>query len=630
MRYHHILSITNNLKKVSPISLRNEYNDSMNFSAYNYRPNYLLKLCKSAYFITQCFVIVASAAPLFPANRVTTWSPGIPGGIPQIDSPIINVVTAFGTKNDSSADVSDDIQAALDSLQSTGGVVYLPSGKYRIDKQLLFNGNNTVLRGAGTQTKLYLGFAGHSLFIGMYGRGTWQKLLATTKGSAEVVVSDGTVFKVGAFAEIEQANDSTLMYTDPAWNVDWADSMVGQLFKVFSVNGNRVTFTTPLHYQVRDDLFPQIRPQKFRTFVGIENLFLEKSVAEGHTIHIKNAAYCWVRRVESNFTRKAHVETETALGCTFTANYFHHALSYGGGGSGYGTSLHTHSTDCLVENNIFHHLRHAMIIQNGATGNVFGYNFSNDPVQGISDAYPHNETWDPPDISFHGHYAQYNLAEGNIVTEVGISDYWGPMGPGNTFFRNDVCGKDGIVLHDHSNAQNVVGNVSAGWEDDGTSTNLLFHGNAINNASPQWDSTIDTHTLPASLYRTAKPSFWTDAISWPGTGSDIAQPGTNPAQKRWENGNYFSATTSPRRSAKTLLPAGKSLFTIRQRGALLQITSEQLMLLSLIDCNGRLLVCRPIQRGNTILTLPSVAGVFVALGRTPEGIATRRTILCRW
>jgi pectate lyase len=53
--------------------------------------------------------------------------------------------------------------------------------------------------------------------------------------------------------------------------------------------------------------------------------------------------------------------------------YFHEAQNYGEGGHGYGVSIGVHSSSCLVENNIFKTLRHAMILSSGANGNVLGF-----------------------------------------------------------------------------------------------------------------------------------------------------------------------------------------------------------------------------------------------------------------
>ena len=535
------------------------------------------------------FLAVAVAAGILSPDRSTVWNPGIPGGIPIIISPVIDVVEVLGAPDDSSADAASAIQTALDSLKTTGGVVYLPPGKYRLDKALSFNGDSTVLRGAGAdRTKLYLGHTGDALFIGVYGRGEWQDIVEADKGSTVVTVTDGTKFTPGNFAEIQQKNNNKLMITDPEWDVDWAENSVGQLFEVESVNGNEVTFKTPLHYRVNVDLSPQIRPQKLRHHVGIEQCYLEKTIDNGNTILVKNAAYCWVRFIESAVTRTAHIATNTALGCHFSENYFHHSFCYGGGGSGYGTSIGFHSTDCLVENTIFIHLRHAMIIQCGAVGNVFAYNFSTDPVQGESDTLPLNETWDPPDISFHGHYAQFNLSEGNIVTEIGIADYWGPMGPGNTFFRNLVNGNDGIVLSDHSHYQNVIGNRAAQWKSDGTSEYSQLHGNRWGNATVQWDSTITDTVLPPSLFLSEKPWYWATTLPWPPEVNTPSIPATIPAEQRWKSGTIFETGTSSRdRKRFTLKNGHPPPCAVQTTSNGLFITLAQEGILSILDLHGR-------------------------------------------
>jgi hypothetical protein len=41
-------------------------------------------------------------------------------------------------------------------------------------------------------------------------------------------------------------------------------------------------------------------------------------------------------------------------------------LPYGGGGKGYGISAEYTSGQCLIENNIFKHLSHSMLVQSGA------------------------------------------------------------------------------------------------------------------------------------------------------------------------------------------------------------------------------------------------------------------------
>lgn len=490
------------------------------------------------FFPCALVTVFCISAEILTPDRMTVWDPGVPGGISVPSENIINVID-FGADSTGKADCKDAITRAIEAVPSEGGVVYFPAGSYYFSGTISIGKNNVVIRGDGyDKTKLLHDHTGLCFDVVAYKRGQWQNLPGGfTKGSKTVTVDDGSKFTVGAFAEIQQTNDPALMYTDQAWIQSWADNAVGQLFEVVNVEGNSVTFRTPLHYDVRSDLSPQIRPQGFVRGVGFENFYIERLQEGNSTFQFKNAAYCWVRNIESYHTRKSHITNNTTIGCEFRDSYFHHSFSYGDGGSGYGVEFGFHSTDGLCENNIFDSLRHAMMVHIGTVGCVFGYNYSINPVQGEGETNL-NTGWDPPDISLHGHYAQMNLFEGNVVQEIGIADYWGPMGPGNTFLRNVVQGP-GVYLSDHSHFQNLVGNTITKWVDDGSSTGTIRHGEKVNGVLV-WEEYIDDHIIPVSYYLKSKPAFY-GSMEWPSMGSDIAN-GKNPAQLRWESGKLVTGT----------------------------------------------------------------------------------------
>lgn len=489
----------------------------------------------TSFIITLILVFCISADILTP-DRITVWDPGVPGGITVPSENIVNVID-FGADFSGKADCKDAITQAIEALPLGGGVVYFPAGSYYFCGTITIGKDNVVIRGDGyDKTKLLHDNAGLCFDVITYKRGQWQNLLdGYTKGSKTVTVEDGSKFTVGVFAEIQQANDSALMYTDQNWIQSWAENAVGQLFEVVGVDRNNVTFRTPLHFDVRSDLNPQIRPQGFVRGVGFENFYIERLQGGNSTFQFKNAAYCWVRNIESYHTQKSHITNNTTIGAEFRDSYFHRSFSYGGGGAGYGVEFGFHSTDGLCENNIFDSLRHAMLVQAGAVGCVFGYNYSINPVQGEGETNL-NEGWDPPDISLHGHYARMNLFEGNVVTEIGIGDYWGPMGPGNTFLRNVVKGP-GVYLNDHSHFQNLVGNTITDWIDDGSSTGTVRHGEKVKGEFV-WDDGIADRVIPVSYYLHKKSAFY-GSLQCPSTGSDIENC-KNPAQLRWESGNLVT------------------------------------------------------------------------------------------
>ena len=87
-----------------------------------------------------------------------------------------------------------------------------------------------------------------------------------------------------------------------------------------------------------------------------------------------------IQGIESDKCNFAHIDAEYSSNLSISKNYFHDAHNYGSGGKAYGVILHFTSNECKIEDNIFNHLRHSMIVQAGANGNVFStYNYSIDP-----------------------------------------------------------------------------------------------------------------------------------------------------------------------------------------------------------------------------------------------------------
>ncbi len=471
-------------------------------------------------------------AQIIPDKQRITWKPGIPGGIPEIAGPVINVLN-YNADPKGEKDSRAALVNAINAVPSSGGVVFIPEGTYLISSSISISKSGVVIRGAGPdKTKLKMNGSGNSFNITLYDRGAWQTIGADVpKNSSAIRVSNSSLFRVGQFAEIQQANDPARMYSNPAWIQDWGENAVGQMFEITEVDGDSIKFRTSAHLDYEKRLNVQIRPLRKVTRVGFEDFCIEKLVADGNTFHFVHAAYCWIRNVESAYTRFRHVGLNQSLGCEVRDSYFHHSFNYGDGGSAYGVDCLSHSTDNLIENNIFDHLRHSMMVHLGACGNVFGYNFSTRAVQG-DNPNALNLGWVPVDISVHGHYPFMNLFEGNELEQAGLADYWGPSGPGNTLFRNYLT-LDGIYYQDHSHFQNFVGNITRKVENRGnTSRNAIEHGNVVNSVV-QWNETIPERELPFSLYLNEKPHFIPDSI-WPPFGPDVDNPARLPAKDRYE------------------------------------------------------------------------------------------------
>ena len=469
---------------------------------------------------------------IIPPDMKIDWAPGIPGGIPEVDGPVADI-SDYGADPTGYNDCKNAVMKAMDALPPTGGIVLFPPGTFRIGSGVRIERDRIVFRGNGGNSRLFIASRGNSIEVSRYERGQWQELSrGAGKGTISLEVEDGGAFTAGGFAEIEQDNDSVLMYTDPRWIQPWSGHSVGQVFEIAGIEGNRLTFSEPVNIDFSAVMNARIRPMGLVRYVGFEDLYIEKTSPHGSTIAFMNTAYCWIRNIESCHTRRSHVQMTACLNNEVRDSYFHRSYSYGGGGSGYGVECGRHVTNTLVENNIFDSLRHAMLVQMGANGNVYGYNYSAHPVQGDGETGL-NKGWSPPDISVHGHYAFMNLFEGNDVEEIGIADYWGPAGPGNTCFRNRVRG-EGILIYDKTCGQNLVGNVATLIKDrDREYSGTLRHGNVIR-GKPEWDPGIAARELPKSYYWRTRPDFFRDS-AWPCYGPDIRQYNELPAQNRFRS-----------------------------------------------------------------------------------------------
>ncbi len=478
------------------------------------------------------FTICIQAQIIQPSNS-SDWHLS---GLSEVVHPtkIQNVAEVYNLAGDGITDDAVKIQNAL-NLAKPGTVLFFPAGNYLLENYLIVP-SNIVLRGENANlTKFKFRLAGlanpdvNCINITNYQYGNFVPAISGyTKGSSSIEVEDASGFSIGSYGEIQQENDAAVMYTQQSWNVSWADNAVGQLFKIVDIQANTLFISPPLNISFQNMLNPVIRPTQLKENVGIENLAIERlDIGEGNHIIFTNTANCWVWNIESKKTVKSHIWAFNSLHLQIQDSYFHQSYNYGGGGHGYGVTLGAHVTHCLVENNIFKTLRHAMMVKEGANGNVFAYNYSIDP------------TWTnffsiPADISVHGHYPYMNLFEGNIVQKISCTDFWGPAGPGNTFFRNRIETLN-LSIEDYSHEQNLIGNEMTNFINgvfiEFTVNNTLVHGNN-ENGNISWSTDINSQMLPNSYYLN---QFWMD-YDFPSIGPEFAlNEGSNPAKDRYDN-----------------------------------------------------------------------------------------------
>ncbi len=479
-------------------------------------------------------------AQVIPDSLRINWSKaGYTGTIPQ--PTLIKNVKDFGAKADG---VHDDYTAINNAINSTTQmhVVYFPAGTYLISSKLLLNGN-TILRGDGIASVL------------KFSSGEGSGIAATTtqkssfvsvtsgykKGSTVIKVSNISGFAVNGFAEMRETNG--------AWNAHAKGDTgydVGQIIKITAINGTALTIDAPLHITYDATLKPQVRPVTVKQNIGVECLKILR-LANSTTsnkyssIYFSYVSNCWVTGVESEECQRSHVYMGNSSHITVSGSYFHDAFDYGGDGCGYGVEVCNYTSDCRIENNILHTLRHAMIAHEGANGNVFGYNYSFDTKS--TTEVPRDKIGD---LSLHGYYAYSNLFEGNIVQNIFVDDYWGASGPYNTFFRNrsELYGIQ--IQHDYkyplTSKQNIIGNeVTNKGSFILNGTNHFNYGNNIKGSiNPAGTTTLNDK----SYYLSKQPAFWNIIDAWPSIGiSNTLDVGTNPAKERYESGGSKTICT---------------------------------------------------------------------------------------
>lgn len=427
------------------------------------------------------------------------------------------------------------LNGILTSLNGNGAIIKFPSGNFLFNKTIKLP-SNVVISGKGTDNTTFtfdLGGKGHSITASGKSNRTDTTYIVNTakKDDSILAVNDNSLFSEGDWIQIIQ-NDSNLVTSS------WAIHSVGQVVKIKSIAGNTITLDSPLRMDYDIELTPFIQK-----FTPVENIGIEcvKIVRKDDTapqqtsnIYFRYAVNSWVKCVESENCTFSHIQANNSSNLSISKSYIHHGFDYGGGGRAYGVMLHSTTSECLVEDNIFEKLRHSMIVQSGANGNVFAYNYSLDAYW---DSFPNDAAGD---AVLHGNYPYANLFEQNICQNIVIDNSHGPNGPNNTVFRNRAE-KFGIFFSaSNSPNQNLIGNeipntslpyniVNYTIQGDG---HFVYGNNNKGNITP-----ANTSELPDKSYAYVTKPDYISSNQWAmiGTPYDM-ESATIPAYDRYKSG----------------------------------------------------------------------------------------------
>ncbi len=430
------------------------------------------------------------------------------------------------------------ITNVLSSMTASGAILKFPVGNYLFNNTIDIP-SNVIIRGQGVDNTTFtmnLGGTRHAFSIkgSLIPSDSSSLIESAAKDSSAIQVSNTAHFSIGDWVQIVQ-HDSDLVTSS------WAENSVGQIVKINNISNNKIDLESPLRMDFDTSRSPYIVKIIPLENVGIECLKIQRvddtSPEQSSNVYFTYAVNCWVNGIESENCTFSHIQATHASNLYISKSYFHHAFGYGGGGRAYGVMLEATSNECLVENNLFEHLRHSMILQSGANGNVFAYNYSFDPYW---DSSPNNTAGD---MVLHGNYPYSNLFEQNVCQNIVIDNSHGPNGPYNTFFRNRAEYSGIFFSGSNSPNQNLLGNDISNTSFPLSLINYtilgsdhFIHGN--NNKGTIHPAGTDS--LVDSSYAYAERPDFIPIGQWAGIGTpNNMGSGFIPAYDRYDSGTIF-------------------------------------------------------------------------------------------
>ncbi len=476
----------------------------------------------SGFVLIQCCLCLFSIQGLhaqIDSSRIFDWSSAgnqIPFPTPDT---LINALE-LGADNQGIIPCDSLINELLERADSLAISLYFPAGSYRFHNTLQLKSNTEIYGDGPAETHFLFDLNGTGHCIQAIG--IRIPSLSTLSEDASIrdslIIIDSTShFEPGYHIQL-RPNDGHLVSSS------WAEKSTGFIAKIMAIDSNSILLDRPLMRDFKIDT-SSAQPNFIDRLAPVENIFIHDLSIErmdqttGQTSNIFfNIAYqCQVSCIESYQSNFAHLSIQNSHHIEVSHSYFNDAFDFGGGGKAYGVVLQFTSGDCLIHNNHFERLRHAMLLQAGPNGNVLSYNYSIDPYW-TGTTLPDDAAGD---LVLHGNYPYANLFEGNVIQNIVIDDSHGQNGPLNTLFRNRA--EDyGIVMNFGipSDKQNFIGNEIS--NDGFFKGNYLLFGEdhyelANNHKGDIVPSQNDTIT-EQSLYLSGTNDYYKELANWPPIG----------------------------------------------------------------------------------------------------------------
>jgi hypothetical protein len=392
----------------------------------------------SVLFIYSFLAYAQLWSPILNSTEAIDWSNSGVGGIPARTTDCASLT--------SSASLSQ-INSALASCPS-GETVYLAAGTYTINGTIHVP-SNVTLRGAGAD-KTILNAEGSSGSVVALGSGgpSYSPMSITggaTNGSTSITVSNPSAIQPGMYLVVTETNNSSYVTVNGSEGTcTWCDGWTsqgslarGQIVAVTGVAGSTVSISPGLYGAYTNS--PIAVPFNMSaTHAGVENLQVyANNTGYSNSFGLSSCAYCWVKGVESNYTDGDFVDVYWGYRDEIRDSYFSNAYLHQPGSYDSDIDLAYKTSATLVENNIIERAHASVMEEWGAAGNAVAYNY----MMGEFDNTATNFVIGG--VSFHGAHPQFNLIEGNVLTEIYFDSVWGSSSNA-TVFRNWIVGTNMI------------------------------------------------------------------------------------------------------------------------------------------------------------------------------------------
>jgi hypothetical protein len=186
------------------------------------------------------------------------------------------------------------------------------------------------------------------------------------QGSNSVTLVSNPGIQVGQIVFIDEITDND---PDVTWGPSFGppgdgsrrwfvrqDRSLNQMMEVTAVDGNTITFATPLHHSftVAEQAQLSIYANPVVQGIGIEDIFFFGGMGgDGHgNIDMSLCAYCWIKHVEAMWSVGTDIGFYGTYRSELRDSYIHESPDANPGGGGYLVGLNYGASDNLFENNI--------------------------------------------------------------------------------------------------------------------------------------------------------------------------------------------------------------------------------------------------------------------------------------